>query len=132
MYANKSDIDKYFKDNWTLTPIQYDGAQFEIPADNSWISISLLPYDRELIGLDGGAGRKLDYGIIRVNCYDTSVTLCYDIAYEVQAFLECSEIPTTDGKKLLVDMGIADGQGSIPLDNGVYETQINFITKKYN
>jgi len=129
IFGNKSDVDKYFKDNWTLTPIQYDGANFVTPLDNKWVSISLNPYDRELIGMDGHKGRKLDYAYIRVNCYDTSTTLCYNLANEVQKFLECIEIPTADNP-LMVGLGIADGNGAIPLDNGVFFTQLDFMTKK--
>lgn len=132
MLQNKNTVDKYFQDNWTETPTQYDGTDFETPTDNKWVSVQLLPYDRELIGISPGGGRKLDYGIIRVRIYDVSPTLSYNLAYQIQAFLECRQLVNDDLTVLIVDMGISDGNGAVPLHNNIYETTIDFIVKKYN
>jgi hypothetical protein len=130
MYKDKPIVDKYFKDNWTDTEIAYDGANFSIPTDKRWIQIQLIPYDKESLSTSNGL--KVDYGLIRVRCYDVSATMAYKLAYKVQEFLECKKLDTDDNKQLLIDMGIGDGNGAIPLDNGIYETQLDFIVKKYS
>ena len=131
MFKHKSDIDKYFKDKWTATDIQYDGAKFNVPKSNKWISLKLLPYDREIIGYGGIKTRRADYANLQVLCYDTSATLCYNLASEVQKFLECKDITAVDGALLHIDLGIGDGNGAIPLDNGIYETMISFKVTNY-
>ena len=129
MLIDKYIIDKYFKDNWGLTPIHYDGANFTMPTDGKWIHVMLIPFDRQ--SLSTANGLKVDYALIRVNCYDKSVTKCYNLAEKVQQFLECKKIPTNDRKEILVDMGISDGQGATPLHNGIFETQLDFTARKY-
>jgi hypothetical protein len=132
MFQNKNTVDKYFMDNWGITPIAYDMDNFTAPSNGKWISIQLLPYDRELIGLSPQHGRKLDYGIIRVRTYDVSATKSYLLAFEAQAFLECKQLDNGDGTQLDVDMGVGDGEGAVDLENGIFETTINFLVKKYN
>ena len=123
IFQTKPLIDKYFKDNWTKTPIQYDGADFEAKT-TSWISVALVPMDRQITSFDGQDGRKSEEGIIRVRCYDTSATKVYSLNFDVLTLLECKEF---DG--LRVGVGTPDGSGAVPLDNGVYESQIDFIVK---
>ena len=132
MLQNKNTVDKYFIDNWNLTPVSFDMENFTMPDDKRWIGVQLLPYDRQLVGFDGNEGRKLDYGLIRVRCYDTTATKSYNLAFEVQTMLECKKLVNTDGTELLVDLGISDGDGALDLENGVFRTQLDFKVKKYN
>jgi len=128
---DKPVIDKHFQSGWTDTQIVYDGMLSDIEG-KEWINIQLLPYDRELIGTAPQHGRKLDHGIIKVLCYSDSATMAYKLAKKVVDFLECAELPTPSGQPIYVEEGKPDGNGAVPLDNGIYETMINFIVKKYN
>ena len=128
LLANKNVIDKHFLDNWHSTAIAFDMENFTMPSTKKWVSVQLIVYDRELIGIAPQHGRKLDWGLIRVRCYDTSVTKSYLLANEIQNFLECTTL--ADGS--MVDLGIADAESGVPLDNGVFETTLNFVIKKYN
>jgi hypothetical protein len=132
MFQNKNTIDRYFLDNWTATPIQFDAENFRVPDAKRWISVELIPYDSTWIGFGPPHGRKLEYGIIRVRTYGVSATKTYKLAYEVQAFLECQRLDNGDGTALEVDMGIGNGEGVEDLGNGIFETTLAFTVKKYN
>ena len=132
MFNDKNVIDKYFQDNWTETPISFDGVGFDIPTDNKWVSVAMVVYDRSLYAISPQHGRKLDYGKIIVRCYDISPTLVMKLCAKVQEFLECHTIIADDGKEILVDMGISDDLGVVNLDNGIFEVQLGFKIKKYN
>ena len=123
---SKSEIDKYFQDNWSTTAIQFEGADFELPSDNAWISVSYVPYDRSIVGYGGSETRKEDNALIVVRCYDTSPTLVLSLSQAVLAFLECKTI-----NGIIVDLGIADGNGAVPLHNGIFEMTLNFKTRTY-
>ena len=129
MLEDKHIVDKYFQDNWTGTPIQYDGANFKMPVDGKWISVRLVPYDRQ--SLSANNGLKVDYALIRVFCYDTSVTKCYNLGKQVQDFLECKKIPTDTASELIVEVAVPNGDGATPLHNSIYETVLNFTVRKY-
>jgi len=132
MFQNKNTVDKFMLTNWQQTPIAFDLENFTMPSTKKWISVALIPYDRELIGLSPNHGRHLDYGIIRIRAYDVSATKSYLLAFNVQSVLECKMLDNSDGTQLMVDMGIGDGEGAVDLENGVFETTINFLVKKYN
>jgi len=132
LYADKSAIDKYFKDNWDKTPILLDGSKIDTPNDGKWIATKIVLNNREQISFGASGSRTMDEGEIVVDCYDKSPTKCYNLAYEVQKFLECKIILGNDGKEILVGLGISDGNGALPLHNGIYETRLKFTIKKYN
>ena len=132
MLQNKNSVDKYFLDNWHTTPISFDLENFTMPADKKWIGVQLIPYDRKLIGFDGQHGRKIDYALIRVRCYDTTVTKSYNLAYQVQKMLECKTIPNADGTQLQVELGVGTGDGSLDMENSVFRTTLDFKVTKYN
>ena len=132
MFQNKNTIDKFMLDNWTLTPISFDMANFTVPQNKKWVSVQLIPYDRQLIGLSPSHGRKLDYGIIRVRTYDISATKAFLLAFGVQNILECVTMNNSDGTQLMVEMGIGDGEGATDMGNGVFRATMNFLVKKYN
>ena len=124
--TSKSKVDKHFQDNWTATKVQYEGAKFDLPTNNKWVSVSFVPYDRSIIGYAGANSRKEDNALIVVRCYDTSPTLSMILAEEVQTFLECKKIDD-----IIVDLGISDGNGAIPLHDGIFELTLNFKTRKF-
>jgi len=132
LLANKNTVDKYMIDNWTSTPIAFDLENFTMPSNKRWISVQLMQYDRELIGLAPQHGRKLDYGLIIVKVYDTSFTKSYLLVDEVIKMLECVTMLNSDGTQLLVGLGTPDASGYEDLQNGVFRTTINFEVKKYN
>ena len=129
MLEDKHIIDKHFQYNWAATPIQYDGANFTAPQDGRWISVRLIPYDRQ--SMSANHGLKVDYALIKVYCYDTSTTKCYNLARAVQTFLECKNIPTDTRNEIIVGVGVPSGDGATPLDNSVYETVLDFTVRKY-
>ena len=132
LLANKNTVDKYMIDNWTSTPIAFDLENFTMPSTKRWISVQLMQYDRELIGLAPQHGRKLDYGLIIVKVYDTSFTKSYLLVDEVIKMLECVTMSNSDGTQLMVGLGTPDVNGYEDLQNGVFRTTINFKVKKYN
>jgi len=132
MYQNKNTIDKYMLDNWHSTPIAFDMENFTMPSNKKWVSVALIPYDRELIGLSPQHGRKLDYALLRVRTYDVSVTKSYLLAYEMQTLLECKTLTNSDGTNLLIDLGVGDGDSTGDMGNNVFRTTLNFVVKKYN
>jgi len=132
LLANKNTVDKYMIDNWTSTPIAFDLENFTMPSNKRWISVQLMQYDRELIGLGPQHGRKLDYGLIIVKVYDTSFTKSYLLVDEVIKMLECVTMSNSDGTQLMVGLGTPDASGYEDLQNGVFRTTINFEVKKYN
>ena len=132
LLANKNTVDKFMLDNWQSTPIAFDLENFTMPSTKKWVSVQLMQYDRELIGIAPQHGRKLDYGMIIVKVYDTSFTKSYLLASEVIKVLECVTMLNSDGTQLLVGIGVPDADGYFDNGNGVFKTTINFIVKKYN
>ncbi len=124
LYDLKPELDRYFDTNWASTPVQYDGVRFEKPDYNKWISVQLVPVSR--IDATFGDGVDEERGIVKVYCYDNSPTLVYKLASEVLNFLEITAIGDA-----FVDMGQSDGNGAVPLHDGIYETLINFSVQ-YN
>ena len=121
IFTAKPLVDAEFQTNWHDTPIQYDGADFQKPS-NDWIAIALIPTDRKTVGFDGTlGGRKSEQGIIRVRTYSQSATKALELAGKVATFLECREFAG-----LSVGVCEPDGGGSVPLDNGLYETETTF------
>lgn len=131
MFKYKKDIDRYFMENWHNSAIQFDGASFNMPQNNRWISVKLIPLQRDLIGMDGQGGRKSSTLQLQVLCYDTSATQSYALAQEVMEWLECREIDAGNGTKLKVGLAEGDGNGAVPLENGIYETMIQFDIINY-
>ena len=124
IWTAKPLLDAEFQANWTLTPIQYDGADFNEP-HSDWVSIALIPTDRKIVGFDGTlGGRKSEEGIIRVRTYSTSATQALALAGKVATFLECREL-----NGLTIGVCEPDGGGAVPLDNSLYETEITFNIK---
>jgi hypothetical protein len=123
---SKSKIDKFFQDSWTETPVQYEGADFDTPADNRWIAVNFVPFDRSIVGIGGANSRKEDNALIVVRCYDVSPTLTLTLCQTVLAFIECKTI-----NDIIVDIGIPDGNGAIPLHNGIFEMTLNFKTRTF-
>lgn len=120
-------VNDYFLNNWTATPIQIEGVDFITPTAKKWISISILPYDREAYAYDGDKGRKKQYVLVAIRCYDITPTLSHLLAQEVQSFFECVTLEET----LAVGLGIGDGNGAVNLGNAVYQVTLNFDTINY-
>lgn len=122
----KKEIDTFFKNNWTETPIQYEGADFKYPTDKSWISLSYAPYDRNIYAYNGETGRKRTYTTVIVRCFDVNPTFCFDLVNKIQAMFECQTIGT-----IKVGVGMGDGNGAIDNENGTFQLSANFDTINY-
>jgi len=118
LYEYKSVLDKHFQANWMRSPIQYDGIRFEPPDSMKWISLKFVPAARESLSL---AGLKRDTATLQVLCYDTSVTKAYQLAAEVGKQFECTQV-----QDCYIKEAVPDGEGAIPLHNGIYETTVTF------
>lgn len=123
MVKIKQELEAYFQDNWTDTPIQFDISTFQQPVDMEWISLIFIPIDRTIYAYDGANGRKADVAQFKVLSYSTSPTKALIIEESVKAFLECYELTTVDAQ---VEEGKPDTLGAINLGTGTYETGLLF------
>jgi len=119
LYDEKSELDKHFDANWILTPIKYDGIDFDKPDSiDSWISVQLIPSTR--IDDTFGKGAVKEDGVVRVFSYARSATMAYKLASEVCKFLDYETI-----SNIIFTVGEGDGQGALNLD-GFYEVSTVF------
>ncbi len=119
LFEYKAKIDEYFGTNWVLTPFFIDGARYEKPPNNQYITLQLIPNERE--SLTNSNNIIDESGIIKIFCYAESATLAYKLASEVQKFLE---LQTIEGANIYEGRG--DGNGAVHLKDGVYETLLLF------
>ncbi|RLA68955.1 MAG: hypothetical protein DRG09_06930 [Epsilonproteobacteria bacterium] len=119
LFSHNGEINKYFNDNWMDTPIQYEGIRFDTPTDGKWISLQVHPYGREEQTF--GKGVRKEKGLLKVFVYETSATLAYELASQVDTF-----IAETFISKIFIDVGSPDGQGAEALKDGIFEVLLNF------
>ena len=55
MKSLKIELEKHFNDNWSQTPVQFQGSTFTQPTE--WISLVFIPLDRSLYAM---CNRKRD------------------------------------------------------------------------
>jgi len=127
MKSLKIEIEKYFVDHWTQTPIQFQGSTFTQASE--WISVVFIPLDRSLYAFDGGNGRKMDTVMVKVLSYSDNPTKTLGLEDDVRAFLECIEVPNNNAR---VGMGKPDGLGVLDLENGVFEASSTYLIQSYN
>lgn len=116
--------EEYIKTNWTTTSIFY-GKQ-EIKGEDA-IHLSFIPIDRELYSAGCGAGRKLDYTMMKIRFYSTNALKLLQYQDEMIALLECYQVGN-----IHYDIAKPDGLGSLDLDNGMVEATINFNARTFN
>ena len=129
MVQNVITLETHFKDNWTLTPIQYEGDNFKAPV-GPWISLVFVPVDREIYAYDGADGRAKDLMLMRVYSYDKTPTKAMALSDEVKAFIECYEYDSAR-----VGLGLPDvtgNSGVMSLENNIFESAIMFQVTNYN
>ena len=110
MYDTKVEIEEYFNLNWVSTPVQYQGIDFVNP--KKWVSVIFIPIERS----SNTCGRVFENSQLKVLVYDVSPTLAIKLMDELNDFLSCLQLNTCN-----IGVGVPDGMGIIPLDNGVHE-----------
>jgi len=111
----KSEIEKYFQDNWHHTAIQWDGVPFHAVA--RWVKLEIIPTDRKLYAYDGQNGRKEDTLVLRVSSFDSNPHKAMALEEEVRTFIECYK---GKGSDFHIGIGVPSGDGAVPLDNGTF------------
>ena len=119
LFEHNGEINKYFNDNWSETPVQFESIRFDTPLDQRWISIQVHPYSR--YDQTFGNGYRKENGLLKVFVYATSATLAYSLASLVDEFIRETMIG-----EIFIDVGSANGYGVTPLHDGIYEVLINF------
>ena len=125
MLNTKKIIDTYFASSWVHGDIQFEGTVIPLPS-KPFIATSFTKIDRSIIGFGGDKTSKRDTGMYTVRCYADSPTTVYDLEALVLDFLECKEL-----NGVSVGVGVAQGNGAINLDNGLWETTTNFKTQNF-
>lgn len=117
----------FFKNNWTDTTIQYQDTTFDYNGLTSWVSIKFFPTVNEKIGMDGtSSGRVASFGLCSIFCYHKKQKLSMKLADDVKAFFNGKELP------LDIRVDIGQDKSTIDLDNGFYETRVNFEIAQYS
>ena len=112
LYDIKVEIEQYFIDNWTSTPIQFQGVDFTSP--NKWISLIFIPLKRE----SSTCGRIFESYQLKILCYDTNPSKAIELMDNVNAFYDCKQLT-----KSYSGTGYADGLGVQDLLNNCYEVE---------
>lgn len=122
----KINIESYFKSTWHTSPIQWEGVPFEVTTDK-WISLAFIPIDRKTYAFDGADGRKQDTILIKITSYAKTSTLAIELEEEVRRFFECySDL------SFKVGVGVPNGDGIIPLDNGYFMATSLYEIQNFN
>lgn len=125
----KKEVEQYFLDNWSTSPIQWDeDDSFKAPSDKSWIGINFIPIDRSVIGLDGGSGRKSNLAQVKIFSYGRNPTKALELEDSVRAFFECIDLPLNDAR---VGLGEPDGFGVVDMQNGLYQSATLYDVKTW-
>ena len=121
-FSTKSDIETFIKTYWTQTTIQYEGAPFSTSGITKWIGVKYIG----VANTQAFSGRKTINAQLQVMCYAKSSPLCFKLADDVTALLNC---------KQLVDIEIRTGQiqgSAVNLENGFFELMITFEIDVYS
>lgn len=84
-----SAIESYINDNWSVTPIAWENAPFEMPETDPWIRVTVVFHDNSNAGL--GSSCVLYQGTIAVQIftrYDTGTGRAIAIADALIALLQ--------------------------------------------
>jgi len=123
----KIDIEQYFIDTWTQTPIAFDGVAFNHSGVNDWISLKYVPIQNDSYAMDGNLNGRIKYnGQFQVFCYAENVPLTYALADDVISFLSSRIV----GIGTSVKVGQPRGN-AIDADNNFYEMLVTFEVDFY-
>ncbi len=129
MVALKIELEQYFVDNWTETPIQFQGNDYTAPIDNRWIYIEFIPIDRAIYSMGCPFPYSMDTVMLRVYARDTTPTASLSLDDEVRTFIECFQMSSVTAT---VGDGVPDGLGIVDLGNSIFETASNYTIEAYN
>ena len=124
MVDMKIAIEKHFADNWSTTPIHYQGMKFTAPADNKWIHISFTAIERTRGGFGGGCTSETAQ--VKVMSYDRTPTSSLKLDGHVVAFLENYQWEDNS----IVGLQEPDGLGTLDMENGAFETSSLYYVKQ--
>lgn len=116
-----AELQLYFRDNWTETPLKLPDFPFDDTGIDKWIAISYAPIINSIIGCNGTTTGRLNYnGLFSVYCYSELRMNTYDLADKVTAFLAGVVLP------LNIRVGIAQHGQVHDLDTDLFELQVTF------
>jgi len=116
-------IEKHFADNWTATPIHWQGMRFTAPSDNKWIHVSFTPISRQRGGFGGGCATN--EAQVKIMSYDKTPTASLALDGQVLTFLENYSWEHNS----TVGLSEPDGLGTIDMENGAFETSSLYQVK---
>ena len=67
--TERAAIEKYFSDNWTTTPIQFDNVKFNKPNDSKWVTITITTGSSTQITLGSDSPLNRHVGTIIVQVF---------------------------------------------------------------
>lgn len=108
----------YFKNNWTLTPLQIPDPNelFDSSGLDTYIRTDYIPNNNE----HGGISRINSYGTYQVFCYHKKKKLALKLADDVKTFFNCQELP----KNITIDIGV--DYPCVDLDNNFFMALVQF------
>jgi len=117
----------YFTTNWTDTDIELPDTEFDYDGLDTYISIDFAPTVNDYTGMDGtSTGRIASYGLYSVYCYHKKLKLALDLADDIKTFFNGIELPKD------IHVGIGQDKPAIDLENGFFESKVNFELKQYS
>ena len=116
-----AELQIYFMNNWTETPLKLPDFPFDDTDIPKWISISYAPIVNDIIGCNGTTTGRLNYnGLFSVYCYAESRMDVFKLADSVSTFL--------NGKQLTKNIRVGIGQHNsvLDLDSNLFELKVLF------
>jgi hypothetical protein len=125
MNLTRGTLEKYFKDNWISTSIQYDGTTLDPSSLNDFIALKFIPVINDQYAFDGSADGRVDIvADFQVFCYAKNVPKVFTLADSVISFLS-----NKNGTHFGIDVNSGYGQvlgSATNLDNGFFEVVVSF------
>ena len=116
------EVEKFFKANWTTTPIHYDGETFTNNNYESYIRLNHINNGSDLVGLQN---HQDTHGFTQVFCYHKRKKLSVKMSDDVKILF--------DNKDLAYDIHSKTGQQypTEDLENGYFVTLVQFKIEQY-
>ena len=122
----KITIDTHFNDNWTDTPIQFQGQELDNTGMDNFISLIYNPVENETYGLDGTpTGRILFSGIYKVFIYAKNYNKALILADAIKSFLNGTQINH-------IHVGLGQDGAVNDIGNGFKEILTTFVVNEWS
>ena len=120
-----AEVEIYFKENWTDTPIHIPDSYppFENNNFEKYIMLDVINDGSHLVGYNTP---EYGYSYAKVTCYHKVKKLSIKLSDDVKTFFDNKELPQ--------DIHVKDGQQypTARLENGYFCTVIQFRVKQYS